>query len=119
MESLCCSANKESEDAYDVSTSLTQNIVTNFGERSREGLTNGLNRALEVGYLSGSLEYFKVRRPKGSEGYPELTVRESPDELTLRGVRGEEVGTWKSYINVDHIETLVDYDWHAFCQVLF
>ena len=34
MESLCCSANKESEDAYDVSTSLTgyePNFVT-FGE---------------------------------------------------------------------------------------
>ena len=43
---------------------------------------------------------FKVRRPKGSEGYPEVTVRESPDELTLRA---EEVGTWTSYINVDHI----------------
>ena len=46
-----------------------------------------------------------------------MTVRESPDELTLRA---EEVGTWKSYINVDHIAKgrwglhLVDYDWHAF-----
>ena len=44
-------------------------------------------------------------------------VRESPDELTLRA---EEVGTWKSHINVDHTEkdrcgpSLVDYDWHAF-----
>ena len=27
--------------------------------------------------------------------------RESPDELTLGA---EEVGTWKSYINVDHVE---------------
>ena len=38
-------------------------------------------------------------------------------ELTLRA---EEVGTCKSYINVDHIKKkrwgppLVDYDWHAF-----
>ena len=44
-----------------------------------------------------------------------MTVRESPDELTLRA---EEVGTWKSYNNVDHIERrggppLVDYDWYA------
>ena len=35
------------------------------------------------------------------------------------------VGTWKSYINVDHIAKerwspfLVDADWHAFCQALF
>ena len=49
-------------------------------------------------------------------------VRESPDELTLRA---EEVGTWKSYINVDHMEKerwgppLVDYDWYAFCQALY
>ena len=51
-----------------------------------------------------------------------MTVRESPDELTLRA---EEVGTWKSYINVDHIAKerwgppLVDTDWHAFCQALY
>ena len=63
----------------------------------------------------------KVRRPKGSEGYPEMTVRESPDELTLPT---EEVGTWTSYINVDRTEKerwgllLVDYDWYAFCRAL-
>ena len=34
-------------------------------------------------------------------GCPEVIVRESPDELTLRA---EEVGTLKTYINVDHIE---------------
>ena len=51
-----------------------------------------------------------------------MTVRESPDELTIRA---KEVGTWKTYINVDHIEkerwvlTLVDYDWYAFCQALY
>ena len=51
-----------------------------------------------------------------------MTVRESPDELTLRA---EEVGTWKSYINVDHIAKerwgppLVDADWHAFCHALY
>ena len=50
-----------------------------------------------------------------------MTVTESPDELTLRA---EEVGTWKSYVNVDHIANerwgplLVDDDWHAFCQAL-
>ena len=30
-----------------------------------------------------------------------MTVKESPDELTLRV---QEVGTWTSYINVDYIE---------------
>ena len=51
-----------------------------------------------------------------------MTVRESPDDLTLRA---EEVGTWKPYTNVDHIEKerwgrlLVDYDSHAFCQALY
>ena len=51
-----------------------------------------------------------------------MTVRESPDELTLRA---EEVGTWKSYIIVDHVTQerwgppQVDADWHAFCQALY
>ena len=51
-----------------------------------------------------------------------MTVRKSPDELTLRA---EEVGTWKSYIVVDHTakerwsSPLVDADWHAFCQSLY
>ena len=93
-----------------------------------KGLTEGLrefihidnHRALEVGQREG-LETFKVRRPNGPEGYPEVPVRESPDELTLRA---EEVGTWKSYINVDHMTKercapLVDYDWSAFCQALY
>ena len=37
-------------------------------------------------------------------------------------LRAEEVGTWKSYINVDHKAKerwgphLVDAGWHAFCQ---
>ena len=38
---------------------------------------------------------------QSTKGCPEVTVRESPDEWTLRA---EEVGTWKTYINVDHIE---------------
>ena len=51
-----------------------------------------------------------------------MPARESPDELTLRA---EEVGTWKSCINVNHIAkewwgpSLVDADWHAFCQALY
>ena len=51
-----------------------------------------------------------------------MTVRESPDELTLRA---EEVGTLETYMNVNHTEKeswglpLVDYDWYAFCQALY
>ena len=79
------------------------------------------HRALEVGHVSEGLRSFEVRRPKGHQGYPEVTVRESPDQLTLTA---EEVGTWKSYINVHHIAKerwsplLVDADWHAFCQAI-
>ena len=108
---------------------LIQNIVTNLGERSRQGITHGLRefikidnqRAPEVGYLSKGMGKFKVRRPKGSESCLEVTARESPDELTLRA---ENVGTWKRCINVDHIKKdrwghlLVDYDWYAFSQAL-
>ena len=70
---------------------LIQNIVTNLCEGSRKGLTEGLrtfiqvgnHRALEVGHLREGLRTFKVRRPKGQEGCPEVAVRESPDELSL------------------------------------
>ena len=110
--------------------SLIQNVVTNLCEVSRKGLTERLrnfiqvdnHRALEVGHLSEGLGSFKVRRPKGEEGYPGVPVRGSPDELTLRA---DEVGTRKSCINVDHIAKeewgppMVDADWHAFCQVLY
>ena len=61
---------------------------------SRKGLTEGLRefiikvdheRAFEVGYLSrGMGKILKIRRPKVPEGYPDVTVRESLDELTLR-----------------------------------
>ena len=105
---------------------LIQNIVTNLCEVSRQGLTEGLRnflqvdnpRALEVGHLREGLVSFKVRRPKGEEGYPEVPVREGPDELT---VGADEVGTLK----VDHIAKvrwrppLVDADWYAFCQALY
>ena len=107
-----------------------QNIVTNFCEVSRKGLTESLrnfikvdnHRALEVRHQREGLRSLKVRRPKGEEGYPDLPVRERPDELTLRA---EEVGTWKSCTNVDHIAKgrwglpLVDADWHASCQALY
>ena len=49
---------------------------------------------------------------------PEVLISELSEELTLRA---EEVGTQKSWVNVDHIAEerwgppLVDADWHAFC----
>ena len=63
---------------------LLQSIVTNLGVRSRNGLTQGLR------------EFIKI----DNQQCPEVTVRESP-ELTLQA---EEVGTLKTYINVNHIE---------------
>ena len=77
----------------------SKRIVTNLCEGSRTGLTEGFknffikvdnHRALEVGHLREGSRSFKVRRPKCEEGSPELLVRESPEELTLRA---EEVGT--------------------------
>ena len=74
------------------------------------------HRAPEVEYLNKGTGKFRVRRPKGSESCPAVTavtVRQSPDELTLRA---EELGTWKFFINVDHVAKerccllLVDYD---------
>ena len=65
---------------------------------------------------------FEVRRPKLKERCPEASIREGPEELTLRA---EEVGSQKSCINVDHTAEdrwrppLVDADWHAFCQAIY
>ena len=80
-------------------------LLKDLGKESKRGLTDGLRefikidnqRALEVGYLSQGIGKFKVRKPKVPEGRPEVTVRESPDELTLRA---EEVGSLKTYIRM-------------------
>ena len=99
---------------------LIQNVVTNLGKGSRKGLTEGLKEIIKVDNiraLSRGMGNFKVRRPNVPEGCPEVTVRESPDELTLRA---EEVGTLKTYINVNHIEEerwsppLVGHDRYAY-----
>ena len=109
---------------------LLQNIVKDLGKENRKGLTNGLRefievakeRALDVGSSSRATRTFQVRKPKVPGGCPEVTVRESPGELTLRA---EEVETSKALMNVDHIEQerwgppLVDADWYAFCQALY
>ena len=71
----------------------------------------------DVGLSNEGLKPFEVRRPKFKEGCTEASIREGPEELTLRA---EEVGSQKSCINVDHIAEdrleppLVDADWHAF-----
>ena len=44
----------------------------------------------------------KVRKPKVLERGSDVTVRESPDEMTLMA---EEVETSKAYIGVSHIES--------------
>ena len=56
------------------------------GRASRRGLREFIDvdnhRAQEAGHLNVGLGTFRVRRPRGSEGYPEVTLRERPDELT-------------------------------------
>ena len=102
-----------------------QSIATGLCERSRKGIMEGLrnftevdnHRALDVGNLNEGLRPFEVRRPKFKEGCPEASIREGPEELTLRA---EEGGSQKSCINVGHTAEdrwglpLVDADWHAF-----
>ena len=59
------------------------------------------HRAMDVGELHRGTGTFKVRKPKVPEGSSDVTVRESPDELTMRA---EEVNTSKAYIDVNHIK---------------
>ena len=132
-ESLCAkliNALKLLANQQEDGDGLLQNIVTNLGKGSRKGLTDGLrdfinvnnNRALDVGELHRGTRIYKVRKPKVPEGRSDVTIRESPDELTLRA---EEVNTSKEYIDVNHIRPerwcppLVDADWYALCQALY
>ena len=48
--------------------------------------------ALDVGHLNGDKRSSDVRRPKFEEGCPGASIREGPEELTLRA---EEVGPRK------------------------
>ena len=68
---------------------------------------------MDVDHLKGSTRSFEVRRPKFEEGCPEVSIREGPEELTLRA---EKVGSQKACINVPPLE---DADWHAFCQAFY
>ena len=49
-------------------------------------------RALDVGELRRGTGTFKVGKPKVPERSSDVTIRESPDELTLRA---EEVNTFE------------------------
>ena len=83
---------------------LLPNVVKDLGKESRKGLTNGLREFSKVDNeraLERSTRTFQVRKAKVPEGCPEVIVRESPDELTLRA---EEVRTSKALVNVDHTE---------------
>ena len=106
-----------------------QNIVTNLCEGSRKGLTEGVREFIEIdnhfrfgsrtlegrhGVLEGTKSERGRRTPRGD-------YQEAQKKLTRRA---EEVGTWKSYINVDHMAKerwghLVGADWHAFSQALY
>ena len=104
--------------------------MTNLRKGSRKGLRDGLrefisvdnDRALNVGALRPNTRTFKVRKPKVPEGSSDVTVRESPDELTSRA---KEVNSSRALIDVNHIELerwgphLVDADWYAICQALY
>ena len=107
---------------------LLQNIVKNLGKESRKGLTNGLRefikvdneRALDVGALRRGTGTLEVRKPKAPEGSSDVTIQESPDEVTLRAA---EVNTSKAYMGVIQPERwcppLVDAYWYVFCQALY
>ena len=83
--------------------------MTNLCEVSRQGLTEGVrkfiqvdnHRAPEVGTPERRLGVTYSTQAERTRRVPRGDGQESPDELTLRA---EEVGTWKSCINVDHIE---------------
>ena len=106
---------------------LIHSMVDQSRQRKQErshGRPAGLHQggqSSRFGELHRGTGTFQVRKPKVSEGGPDVTIRESPVELTLRA---EEVNTWKAYIDVNHISPqrwgppVVDADWYAFCQVL-
>ena len=78
--------------------------------------------AVDVGDLRRGTRSLLVTKPQLSEAFPQATIREGADELT---VRADEVGTQRAFINTKHIEfkrrrpPLVDADWHACCQAIY
>ena len=86
-----------------------QSIVTGLHERSRRDIMDGLRRFVQadnhssvgVGDLHQGTSSLQVRKPQFSEAFPEATIREGADELTLRA---DEVGTQRTFIDTTHIE---------------
>ena len=78
--------------------------------------------AVDVVDLRQGTRSLEVRKPQFSEAFPEATIREEADELTLRA---DEEDTQRAFTNTEHIEferwgpPLVDADWHAFCQAIY
>ena len=56
--------------------------------------------ALDAGHLNEGTRSFEVRGRKLEDECPEVSIREGPEEVTLRA---EEVGSQKACINVGHI----------------
>ena len=57
--------------------------------------------AVDVGDLRRGTKSVSVKKPQFSEAFQEASIREGPDELTLRA---DEVGTQRAFINTEHIE---------------
>ena len=103
VNALKLSANQQKDG-----DSPVQSSVTGLCERNRKGVMEGLRNffvvdnhsALEVRYLKEGTRPYEVRRPRFEEGGPYVSIREGPEELT---VRAEEVGSQKACINVDHV----------------
>ena len=108
-----------------------QNIVTNLGEESRKGLTEGLrnfiqvdnHRALEVGYRNKGMGNFLRTNVKRIRRLPRGDGHGKPRRIDASG-RGS------GYVEVIHqcrprrrgqrwSSPLVDHDWYAFCQTLY
>ena len=78
-----------------------QSIVIHLHERSRSGIMDGLRRsfieadnhsAVDVGDLRRGTRSVNVQNPQFSEAFPEATIREGADELTLRVDEGHTEG---------------------------
>ena len=99
-------------------------------ERSRRGNVDGKTKfieadnrsAVDVGDLRRGTRVLPVTKPQFSVVFPEATIREGADELTLRA---DEVGKQRAFTNTEYTEferwgpPLVDVDWHAFCQAMY
>ena len=93
--------------------SPVQIIVKGHCEKIRKGTMEGLRNfievdnhsALEVGYLKGGTRSFCGTKAECPRGEARVSIREGPEELTLR--------------RIDGVPPLVDADWHEFRQAIY